>query len=226
MDKPTLSSYVRDNLGQLDKKKEPGPFITISRQYGCDGYQLADTVCEKLNQSNKTTWRVYNKEILKQLANEEGLAEEIIARERIAKPSLVKDFLRGIRGTNIPDGYEIRNKITVIVRTIAFEGHAIIVGQGCTAATADIGNGLSIRIEAPMEWRIIRVSRRENLKRNDAIKRIEDIEKKRRHLRTIYEQKNPRKPTFNIVFDNSAFSCEQIAEQIVIAVQFKGLITA
>ncbi len=226
MAKPTLSSYIRENLQDIGKKKEPGPYVTISRQYGCDGYELGDKLAEKLNERrpNDAKWRVFKKELLKQLADDTGLTEEVIEKERLAKPSLLKDFFRGMHRRGIPDGYEIRNKITVMVRTVAFEGHAIIIGQGGAAATADLDNGLSVRIEASKEWRIARVSRREELSRNGAIARIGEIEKKRKHLRKIYEEKNPREPAFNLLIDNSMFDLGQVAKQIIFAMEQKGLI--
>lgn len=225
MARPTLASYIRENLEDLGKKKEPGPYLTISRQYGCDGYELGDLLLEKLAERQKDCkWKLFKKELLKELAESTGLAEEVIERERLAKPSLLKDFLRGVRKNSIPDGYEIRNKITIMVRTLAFEGHAIIIGQGGTAATADLANGLSVRIEAPKEWRIARVSIRENLKRQEALLRIEEVEKGRKHLRKIYEQQNTREPVFKLMLDNSVFNMEKAVEMILFAMESKELI--
>ena len=227
MAKPTLSSYIRENLEDIGRKKEPGPYVTISRQYGCDGYELAEVLAKKLNErAEQAKWRLYKKELLKQLAEDTGLTEDVIEKERLAKPSLLKDFFRGMRRGGIPDGYEIRNKITIMVRTAAFEGHAIIIGQGGAAATADLANGLSVRIEAGKEWRIIRVSRRESLSRQAASVRIEEVEKKRKHLRKIYEEKNPRGLAFNLVIDNSTFDIEQISDQIIFAMEQKDLLKA
>ena len=225
MAKPTLSAYIRENLDELSRKKEPGPYVTISRQYGCDGYELGDLLHKKLDErEGQGVWRVFKKDILKQLAEDTGLAQEVIERERLTKPSLLRDFFRGMRGGGIPDGYEIRNKITIMVRTAAFEGHAIIIGQGGAAATADLENGLSVRIEGPREWRITRVSYREKLKRQAAIARIEEIEKQRKHLRKIYEEKNPREPAFNLLIDNSMFSIEEIADLVLFAMEQKKLV--
>jgi len=225
MAKPTLASYIRNDLQDIGDKADPGPYVTISRQYGCDGYELGELLKKKLNERNADKpWRFYRKDMLKQLAEDTGLAEEVIEKERLTKPSLLRDFLRGARRSQIPDGYEIRNKITIMVRTVAFEGHAIIIGQGGTAATADLDNGLSVRIEAPKEWRTIRVCWREKLAKQAAIATIEEIEKKRKHLRKIYEQKNRREPPFNLVFDNSMFNIDQIVEQILLAMEQKSLI--
>jgi hypothetical protein len=224
MAKPTISTYIRDNLDDLGKKKEPGPFVTISRQYGCDGYALGELLVKKLKEREEGgKWRLFKKDLLKQLAEDTGLTEAVIEKERFAKPSLLKDFFRGMRHKGLPDGYEIRNKITIMVRTVAFEGHAIIIGQGGTAATVDLENGLSVRIEGSKEWRIARVAVREKLTRQAAIARIEKIERQRKHLRKIYEEKNPREPAFNLVIDNSMFNIDQVAEQIIFAMEQKKL---
>ena len=224
MAKPTFASYIRENLDDIGKKKEPGPYVTISRQYGCDGYELGELLIERLNAlEGDDKWKLFKKTLLKELAESTGLAEEVIEQERLAKPSLLKDFLRGVRKNSIPDGYEIRNKVTIMVRTLAFEGHVVIIGQGGTAATADLENGLSVRLEAPKEWRIAKVSRREGLKRQEAILRIEEVEKERKHLRKIYEQQNPREPAFNLVIDNAAFSMEKAVDMIVFAMEQREL---
>jgi len=50
MDKPVVSSYLRQRIREIVQKKQPGPYITISRQYGCDGLELVGLLLEKLNQ--------------------------------------------------------------------------------------------------------------------------------------------------------------------------------
>lgn len=225
MTKPTISAYLRDHLDEIGSKKEPGPYVTISRQWGCDGVELGNLLVEKLNErDSEQQWTFYHKQLLKQLAEDTGLTEEVLEKERKSKPGLLKDFLRGLKKNGIPDGYEVRNNITMMVRTIAFEGYAVIVGQGGTAATADLGNGLSVRVEAPRDWRIARICRRENLEKEAAVAKIEEIEKERDLLRKIYERQNSRNPAFNLVFDNSMFTNEQITNLIVQAMETKNLI--
>ena len=50
--------------------------------------------------------------------------------DNIKNQAMQVPFLRDLLQS---DSIQIRNKITVMVRTAAFEGHAIIVGQGGTA---------------------------------------------------------------------------------------------
>ena len=226
MAKPTISSYLRENVAQTGKKGDPGPYVTISAQYGCDGFELGDALITKINErENEPAWKLYKREILQQLADDAGLTLEIIEQERLTKPSALRDFIRGMRRSGMPDGYEIRNKIALMVRTIAIEGHAIIVGQGGTAATADLNNGLSVRLEAPQDWRVARVSIREKLKKDAAAARIQEVEKQRRHLRKIYHDKNPRQPAFSITLDSSVLDIEQAADLIITAMELRQLLS-
>lgn len=225
MDKTRISSYLREHLDDIDKKKEPGPYITISRQYGCDGEELGHLLLEKLNKMDpEARWNFYYKELLRRLSEDTGLPQEFLEKERLAKSGVIKDFLRGLKRETIPDGLEIRNQITIMIRTIAFEGYAVILGQGAASATADISNGLSLRLEAPREWRIARISVREKLDKSSAAKKIEEVEEQRKHLRKIYEEQNPREPAFSLTIDNSIFSKELIAELVIQTLLNKGLI--
>ncbi len=226
MDKPTLSSYIRDNVKDDGEKRDPGPYITISRQFGCDGYEIADMLAQRLNKqaSDNKQWKVYKREILQQVAQDAGLDEEIIERERQAKPSLARDFFRALRGSKLPDSFEILKNVTTLVRTIAFDGYAIIVGHGATAATSQIENGLNVRIEAPREWRLKRLCRRDGMNPRDAEELIKETETGRKHLDEIYRKWNPRTPAFCIVLDNSLLTDEDIVEHIMLAMKQRSLL--
>jgi hypothetical protein len=224
MAKPTISSYLKENVDQAAAKKQPGPYVTLSRQWGCDGVELGQMLAEKLNERDEEQrWKFYHKEILRQIAEDMGHSEEILEKERSAKPSLVKDFLRGLKREGIPDGFEIRNKITQLVRAMAFDGHAVILGQGAAAAAGDLANGLSIRVVAPRDWRIARICIRENLDKRAAAARIEEMELERERLRGFYERQNPRNPAFHMVLDNSVFTNEQILDLVLLAMEERKL---
>ncbi|MBE0534453.1 MAG: cytidylate kinase-like family protein [Phycisphaerae bacterium] len=224
MAKPTISSYIRENLEGLERKGEPGPFVTISCQYGCDGFELGDLLLQKLDeQEGEGVWKLYKREIISQLADDTGLSEELIEREKLTKPSLLRDLFRGVRRNGMPDGYEIRNKISLMARAIAFEGHAIIIGQGGTSATADLDNGLRIRIEAPRDWRVTRISVREKLKKEAAVARVDEVAKQRRYLHKSYKEKNPREPAFNLTIDNSLFDIDQASDLVMAAMELRSL---
>ncbi|MFP4356355.1 MAG: AAA family ATPase [Phycisphaerae bacterium] len=225
MAKVSLAEHMheRPEDEQLDPENV-GPFITISRQYGCWGFSLGLLLLDVLNEEapEGRAWKIYHKEILDQLAEDTNMAREMIESQRRRKPRAIIDFFRSLSGDKVPSGYEIRNRITNIIRNLAIEGYAIIVGQGGAGATHDMPNGLSIRLEAPEAWRVKQIAFREGLSETEARLRIQAMEKERDYLQKVYETRFPRQPAFNLMFDCSEFTLAQIAQQIVYAMRLQG----
>jgi cytidylate kinase len=217
MAKVSLAEHMKEHrTPQPEDLADSGPYVTISRQYGCQGFSLGLLLLDILNDdAQSTSWQVYHKEILSTLATETNLGAEFIERQRRTKPSMIVDFLLSLKRDKTPSGYEIRRRITAIIRTLAIEGHAIIIGQGGAGATQDIPNGLSIRLEAPEDWRVKQVAFTDGMTEPDARQKVRDREREREYLRKLYETKYPRRPAFNITYDCSMFSLAHIAQHIV-----------
>ncbi len=227
MAKVSLPDHMKERRSDAAGEGEKiGPFLTISRQFGCYGFSLGLLLLEILNDDAPAAqaWHIYNREILQRLATETNMASELLDRERRSKPKLIVDFFRSLSKSKIPSGYEIRNRITTIIRGLAMEGHAIIIGQGGAGATQDMPNGLSIRLEAPLGWRVKQVAYREGIDESKAKMRIKAIEKEREYLRKIYDAKFARKPAFSLTYDCSLFTLAQIAQHIVYGMKLRGCI--
>jgi len=225
MAKASLSEHMKEDLATGEEDiANAGPFITISRQFGCHGFSIGLMLLDLLNEGADPdeSWKIYHREILTRLATETNLAAEILERERRAKPRLITGFFRSLGRGRVPSGMQIRNHITTIIRGLAIEGRAIIIGQGGAGATMDLPNGLSIRLEAPEEWRVKQVAFREGLTETQSRMRIRAKEREREYLRKLYQAKYRRQPAFNLLYDCSEFSLGQIAQQIVYVMKLKG----
>ena len=205
---------------------DAGPFVTISRQFGCHGFSVGLLLLDLLNEGADPdeSWKIYHREILTRLATETDMAEEILDRQRRARPRLITGFFKSLGKGRIPSGMQVRNQITTIIRGLAIEGRAIIIGQGGSGATMDLPNGLSVRLEAPEDWRVKQVAFRDGLTDTQARLRIRAKEREREYLRKLYQAKYRRTPAFNLLYDCSEFSLAQIAQQIVYALKLKGCV--
>ena len=75
MAKTTLSAEMREQRATgHGARLEVGPFLTISRQYGCHGYALGAAIKALLAEDYGEHWGIYHKEILSRLATETNLA--------------------------------------------------------------------------------------------------------------------------------------------------------
>jgi hypothetical protein len=226
MAKMSLSTYLRDAASRTGELQVAGPFVTISRQYGCYGFSLGMLIMEILNDHALPGfhWRVYNKDILARLARETHLAQDLLARQRRSEPRYLVEFFRSLSPERIPSGMEIQERVASIVRSLSIQGRAIIIGQGGAAATRDLPNGLSVRLEAPEAWRLEQVMYRSGVSRDAAIEELRRWDDARAYLRGMYEKHFPHRPSFHITYDCSAFSPSQIAQHVVQAMRFRGLI--
>lgn len=227
MARVSLPDHMKEQPPEPEAQENVGPYLTISRQFGCYGFSLGMLLLEVLNEdaAPEQMWKIYHKEILDRLATESNMAAEMIERERRNKPRLIVDFFRALSKERVPSGYEIRNRITTIIRGLAAQGHAIIIGQGGSGATADLPNGLSVRLEAPEDWRVRQIAFREGLTENEARISMQAKEQEREYLRKIYERQFHRRPAFNLIYDCSVFSLAQIAQQVAYAMKLKGMRT-
>ncbi|MCY2930379.1 MAG: cytidylate kinase-like family protein [Planctomycetota bacterium] len=227
MSKITLACHLsRNRWALLGTARKPGPFITISRQYGCQGFTVAMLVQEILNDQAgpEQEWQVYHNEILARLARETNLAEDFIARERQARPQWVTEFFRSLSGQHIPSGFEIRSRVTTVLRGLAIAGHAIIVGQGGYWATRDLRGGLAVRLEAPYDWRVRQIAARRGMPGPQARIHLDQIERQRTYLRQLHEYHAQVKTPFDATYDCSQWTLSQVARHIVCLARFKGLL--
>jgi cytidylate kinase len=191
------------------------PFITISRQYGCYGYSLGKRLEEALAVEGEKPWRVYNREILETLAQQASHGVELLRRKRLETEDPVFDYLRGLIGKHVPSGPEVRQRITLILRDLAREGHVILVGQGGGAVTADLPGGLSLRFEAPHDWRVRQICHMMKVDPEEAGEKILREDRERDALLAIYGGAPGSRPTFDLSFDCSAFTLEDVLEVVL-----------
>jgi len=227
MAKVDLADHMKERrTAPGPEPEECGPFVTISRQYGCHGFSVGLLLLELLNEDAEPgqAWQIYHREILTNLAEETNIAEDVLDKERRAKPRLLVDFFKSLNKDKKVSGLQIRNRIATIIRSLAIDGHAILIGQGGAGATHDLPNGISVRLEAPLDWRVKQIAFRDGLNDTEAKLRIKAKEQEREYLRKMYEARFPRRPAFHLVYDCSVFSLAQIAQQIVLAMKHRKLL--
>jgi hypothetical protein len=230
MKRMTLGQFLRETRTDCTEGQRPpeacgGPFVTLSRQYGCAGYDLAQHLVEILNLSAEPErpWMIYHKGILEQLSEETQLSAEILEEERRARPSLITSLLRGLSSEHRIPGSEVRKRVAYLIRRIASQGRAIILGQGGAGATQDLPHGLSVRLEAPESWRVEQVMASQKLDRETAVAQVRAHDASREYVRKLYDMATPERPVFHLTYHSAAFGDRQIAEHIAGMLTLKGL---
>ena len=148
--------------------------VTISRQYGSSGDEIATRVCEELG------YRAFDKRLMAQVASEAGLSEREIVDFTEANYK-VRGFLErlfGRRGARVvaetgawtEDSSGARSAqvaqldeewcvrmVRTTVQAAHKRGNVVIVGRGGQAILQDKPGVLHVRLQAPLGARIVHV---------------------------------------------------------------------
>lgn len=153
--------------------------ITISRQYGSEGDEIAANVCQILG------YQAFDKQLMAKVAAEAGLTEgELVdftedqhkvrgfldrllggPRQIVTQTRSWGEDRYGVRTLDVKaiDVTESITLVQTVIRAAYGHGNFVIVGRGGQAVLRNEPGVLHVRIEAPLETRIHRVQLREGL---------------------------------------------------------------
>ncbi len=145
-----------------DSKATSNLIISISREHGTNGKEIARLVAQKLNIP------FYDKEEMKSYAVKYKLSKVLGTEEELYDNYLSLDANK--------DAIIHQTKV---IKTIAQQGSAVIVGRCADYILRNNPNLIKIFIYAPMDYKINNVMKNYNDSKKDAIKHITDSNKSR-----------------------------------------------
>lgn len=169
--------------------------ITISRQYGAGGSEVARRVAQALD------WAVVDNEFIEQVAQRAGLAPEEVAQREERAPSFIERLSLTL-ASSAPELFppetgttEDRDEVTVVrmteslVAELAEEGRAVLVGRAAPAVLGQGGDALHVKLVAPVEFRLAQACSRLSLDPKEAREVLQRTDKNRaRYHREYYRR--------------------------------------
>jgi len=207
--------------------------ITISREYGSGGGEIASRLAKRLG------WALIDHAIVERTARELGTSQqEAEAHDEHTEGSVSRVlnsmlYLSPASLVSAPpeallSDEEYRSAVNKIVRAAAGRGHVVIVGRASQVTLAGLRDVLHVRILAPFEKRVAYVMQREGLHQHAAESRIHTKDHDRaRHLEMEYHQKLEDGHLYDLVLNTSLLDLESAVEVICFTLQqrAKGLAT-
>jgi cytidylate kinase len=183
--------------------------ITISREYGSGGGEIAARLAQRLG------WQVIDHAIVERVARAMGTSQEEAEAHDEHPEGVLARLLNGFQyinpvftayappGAGSPDEV-YRDAVERIVRVAIARGHVVIVGRGSQVLLAQRRDVLRVRIIAPLEQRIAYVMQREGLEQRAAASRIRQKEHERtRYFEVVYQRKPDEAHLYDIVLNTS-----------------------
>jgi cytidylate kinase len=226
-----LSKYL-DDWYKEDPARNiyPGPVVTISREMGCPAKIIASGLTQQLNtlkrgKAKDHPWRWISKEILEESARVLKVDSSQIQHVFDYKSrGVLEDLLLAQSKDYYKSDLKIRTTIARVIRRFANEGNAVIVGRGGVAITRDIPKSLHIFLEAPMEWRAVRVAEKHGMTIEQARAYAQNIDKKRALFRDYFQGKGNDYTRFDIKLNCMTLEREELVEIIIGALKTRSMI--
>ena len=167
-----VERYLRVHAGELARRSSTAdtttihPFITISRQAGTGGHDLAERIVEHFSHDEDPElgghWQVFDQRLCEIAAADPRFArsiEPLLAEEYHTKTeNLFRQILHATLDQDV-----VMERVFRVVRAVATIGRAIIVGRAGNEVTRGMGPAVSLRLVAPFDDRIARVASRDGI---------------------------------------------------------------
>lgn len=209
---------------------EPGPVITISRECGCPGNDIAEMLKELLNQKmvndgHVPLWKWVNKEILQKASQELKMSPgDVESYVKTKEAGMLHDLV-----ASFTEPYHVRNAsikkvVYEVIRHLAEVGHVIVVGRGGGTIAWNIPRSLHIYLEAPLSWKAEVVSSQRHIPAAEARKFVLDRDLQRQKFREAYRVKGSDEIYYHERFNCMSLSKEEICRLVLRAAEMKKLI--
>jgi cytidylate kinase len=218
-----LIKYFENRLRNDVVKKDHGPVITISREYGCPSKILAGLIVEKLGipdpetKSHPYSWKWIGRELLEEAAKDLKVAPKDINHVfDYQERSVIDDILAATKkdGTYKSD-HAIKKSVGKVIRSMGERGHVVIVGRAGVVLTRDIRQSIHIRLMAPLEWRVSRIMQTQNLTKDKALELITSKDANRKRFLEYYLGQSFQIQIFDTVYNCAYLTLEEIADSVV-----------
>jgi cytidylate kinase len=198
--------------------------ITISRQYGAGGSEVAARVARALG------WRVVDNELVERVAARAGLTPEDVAQREERVPSFIERLARTVvaatpelvvppeAGGTAPTLSEadLVRVTETVVGEIAAEGRVVLVGRAAPAVLARERDAIHVKMVAPRDWRIRAVAERLGMSLENAAALTDETDRSRARYHREYYQRDWADPAnYHLTLNTAALGFDGAAELIV-----------
>jgi cytidylate kinase len=192
--------------------KEQRMTITLSRQTGSGAMEVAEKLAKYMQKQcpSDCPWAVFDRNLMERVLEDHNLPARIAKFLPEDAISGVNDMVDELLGLHPPSWTVIRQTTETILQ-LAELGNVILIGRGANVITGKLENTLHVRLIAPLEKRIERIQKQNNLSRSKAEDFIRRNDQGRaRYLKKYYHQHVEDPLLYDLVLNTDRFSIQEV----------------
>lgn len=208
----------------------PAPLVTITRQYGSGGSEIARLAARALG------WTLVDNEFVEEVARRAGLPPDEVAQREERAPGLLERLARtlavaspemflasgtsgGVPRVDADEATIVRLTERVIAEAAA-EGRVVLVGRGAQAILAQRADALHVYVVASKPWRERLAVERLGVDAAEASKVVDEIDAQRdRYVKTYHGRVRQDVTNYDMVLNAERLGFEGAAGMIVAEVR-------
>ena len=213
-----VSRWLAEERRRKEERATPEParpVVTLSRQAGASGTDVARLVAERLGFS------LWDRELLRDAAAHVHASERLLDEldERDVNP--VQDLLGGVLMGDALTEYAYVQQLLRSFSTIARQGGAVIVGRGAQFAL-ESHPALRVRIVAAHDARVRAIAAARGLPERDARHEVERIDRERLAFVRRHFRRDAADPgAYDLVLNTTSLAPASAADVVVAAYRAK-----
>src|SRR5262245_24335962 len=189
------------------ERKHASPRLTVAlaRAAGTPAREIAEALARRLG------WQVYDRELLDKIAQEMGLRTKLLESVDEKRIGWMLEAMTGLFSVPQVDEIAYARHLVKVVLALGMHGNCIIIGRG-VAHFLPPATTLRVRLTAPLEDRIARVAREQNVAADKASKHVAEIDRARASFVDRHFLKDANDPAnYDLVLNTSCWppdACE------------------
>ncbi len=204
----------------------PIPFVTISRQFGCEAIMLAEMLAKEFDFADKLeagSWQVYNRRLIEAMADQKYSFDQLMAALDSKARGAIEEFVETLVG-QISD-LKLLHKLIQTLRATATLGRCIIIGRGGAIVTRDLPGGIHVRLVASEEIRLKGLVERYGWTDEKARQEVKEQDSSRQSFYKKYLHRDSGDPEiYDLVLNSGRLSQSEMVGQITALFQSRRLL--
>jgi len=191
------------------------PVLTISRQHGSRGAEVAALVAERLG------YTLLHRNVIDRLVESTGHTRRLLESLDEHTRSRITMWVESMLAGRFVDEHDYAVGLLKTIRSIASLGGVVVVGRGANFIVGP-EHGMHVRIVGPREERVRQLVARKHLTEAAAAREVDTVDQERRaFIRRLFGRSVDDPLAYDLVLNEGGFSVESLTSLITTAAAVK-----
>jgi cytidylate kinase len=229
-----FNGYAEKEARKQKAGRFPGPVILISRECGCSARRIATKLSKILTgysylseTKTEVEWKWVSKEIIGEAAMELEMDPARVKQLFMSEDRFdIHDVVSSFSAEKIYDFNDehVIESVRKVIYWLAEKGNYIIVGRAACIIARDIPRKLSVKLQAPLEWRVNRIMQVNNISHAEAYEYVTTVDRQRNLFIEHLAGRKPDNYDFDLIFNYSTILDDHIVDAILNVIRNKRLV--